>query len=204
MDERLPIAVLPLVVIGPFLMLAIVPWVVRPLDRAAKARQRPTQFTIVDFLCLFVLAQFFTALIHSIRPGREEEVQEWVPYLLDVYAWISIGLIWWKCAEIMSRAGIDKPWHRVVLLLFVLPVTAVGPLSPFILVIVAAIGMARFSSHVALGLTMTLMVAGVTAGLFVSRRLIRRIVAESESATDAAAIIITAEEARGGEREELE
>ena len=40
-------------------------WVFRPLDRAAKGRRCPTQFTIVDFLCLFFIVQAPTALIHS-------------------------------------------------------------------------------------------------------------------------------------------
>jgi hypothetical protein len=96
-------------------------WVVRPLDSAAKLRQRPTQFTIVDFLCLFVLVQVPTALLHY-HLGTQESGHR-ILYLLDPYAWLTVGTIWFKCVQIMSRAGIQQTWRRATLLLFVLPAT---------------------------------------------------------------------------------
>ena len=83
-------------------------WAVGPLDKAAKARQHPTQFTIVDFFCLFILIQVPTGLIHSLTL-IQDKTSLTLRFILDGYAWLSCGLIWWKCVQIMSRAGIHRP-----------------------------------------------------------------------------------------------
>ncbi|MCX7428249.1 MAG: hypothetical protein NTW96_21800 [Planctomycetia bacterium] len=105
-------------------------WVFRPLDNAAKGRRCPTQFTVVDFLCLFFIVQAPTALIHSKTFADGAGV-----YWLDGFVWICCGLIWWKSVEVMSRAGIRRPWHRIVFLTVVFPVTVVAsiatPILPF-------------------------------------------------------------------------
>ena len=108
-------------------------WVFRPLDKAAKGRHCPTQFTIVDFFCLFFIVQAPTALIHSKTFAKEAGA---AVYLLDGFVWICCGLIWWKSVEVMSRAGIRRPWHRIVFLTVVFPVTLVAslatPILPFV------------------------------------------------------------------------
>jgi len=170
--------------VGPILVWRIGRWIARPLDLAAKNRQHPTQFTIIDFLCLFVLVQVPTALIHSIKTGGSVGIQERVPYVLDAYAWGSIGVIWWKCAEIMSRAGIHTPWHRVVLLVVVLPVLLVGPLLPFVFTIVVAIGMAKFRSPFWLAFAAVCVAIGAPVAMVLSARLVRLIVAASEAVAE--------------------
>ncbi|MBN2216330.1 MAG: hypothetical protein JW719_03030 [Pirellulales bacterium] len=167
--------------LGPVLVWGVASWIARPLDRAAKNRRHPTQFTIVDFLCLFVLVQAPTALIHAIKTGTESGIQEWVPYLLDCYAWGSIGVIWWKSAEIMSRAGINTPWHRVVLLLVVLPAALVGPLLPFIFLMTTAIGMLKFSSNFWMIFTGACLAVGVPGAMILSAHLVRRMVSSSDA-----------------------
>jgi hypothetical protein len=108
-------------------------WVFRPLDNAAKGRRCPTQFTVVDFLCLFFITQVPTALIHSNTFTKEAGS---AVYLLDGFVWICCGLVWWKSVEVMSRAGIYRPWHRIVFLTVVFPVTLVAssaaPILPFV------------------------------------------------------------------------
>ena len=152
-----------------------------PLDSAAKNRRHTTQFTIVDFLCLFVLVQVPMALIHSIKsiPGT----QPWAIYFLDVYAWISIGLIWWKSAQIMSRAGINTPKHRVILLLVVLPVALIAPLLPVVFIIVTAIGMVTFATNWGFAFTTFCIALGIPIALFFCVRLVHRIVDASEALT---------------------
>jgi len=171
-------------IIGPILVWKVAAWIARPLDLAAKNRQHTTQFTIVDFLCLFVLVQAPMALIHSIKTGSGTGIQGWELLFLDCYAWGSIGLIWWKSAEIMSRAGINTPWHRVVLLLVILPVTLVGPLLPFVFIIVTAIGMVKFPSIFWIGFTVVSIVVAMPAAMILSARLVRRIVAASDAITE--------------------
>jgi hypothetical protein len=167
-------------VVGPPIIYGVGRWIGRPLDQAAKMRERRTQFTIVDFLCLFVLVQPATALIHMIKTGETGSVTPGVPYILDAYAWAAIGAVWWKCCGIMSRAGIDRPWHRIVLIVFVLPITLVGPMTPFVLTMITSIGMVQFASARLFVLTMVLIVIGAVAGLFLAAWLTRKIVAESE------------------------
>src|SRR3990172_12694922 len=77
--------------IGPTVVWKVGFWIARPLDLAAKNRRHPTQFTIVDFFCLFVLIQVPTALIHSIPIGPGTAIQEWIPFALDAYVWAAIG-----------------------------------------------------------------------------------------------------------------
>ncbi|MBN1588307.1 MAG: hypothetical protein JW888_02210 [Pirellulales bacterium] len=178
--EWIPLISIGVLLVGSSVVRRVVPWIARPLDLAAKDRQHPTQFTIVDFLCLFVLVQAPTALIHAIK--NEPGVQIEAIYLLDGFAWISVGLIWWKCVEIMSRAGIQKPRHRVVLLLFVLPVTVAGPLVPIVFPIVVAIGMVRFYSPIGLVFTALCIAGGLPAALFWCARLTEKVVAASEAA----------------------
>ena len=123
----------------PVIVVGLGIWVFRPLDRAAKDRLCPTQFTIVDFFCLFFIVQAPTALIHSKTFAKEAGA---AVYVLDGFVWICCGLIWWKSVEVMSRAGIHRPWHRIVFLTVVFPVTLVAsiatPILPF-----AFLGVAR-------------------------------------------------------------
>ena len=169
------------VVLGPLVVWSVARWIVQPVDLAAKNRRHPTQFTLVDFFCLFVLIQVPTALIHSIKVELGVHHQE--IYLLDGYAWFACALIWWKCVGLMSRAGIQKPAHRVVLLVFVLPVAFAGALLPFVFAMVTAIGMLKFRSPERLVGTAVFLAAAVPAAMIVCARLTRRIVAASDAIT---------------------
>ncbi len=92
-------------------------WIVGPLDRAAKATQGRMQFLLIDFLCLFVLAQLPMALIHGwLAP--EEAGMRW---LFDIFAWCAFGAVWLVSVGLLSRAGIQRPGLRALFLVFVLP-----------------------------------------------------------------------------------
>ena len=79
-------------------------WVLRPLDRAAKNRRHPTQFTIADFFCLFLLIQLPMALVHALVP-KSEPAAIWV---LDGLGWFFFGAAWWAGVLRLSRAGIRR------------------------------------------------------------------------------------------------
>ena len=55
MQAVVPLLMIVSMTLGPVLVWKVASWIARPLDLAAKHRQHATQFTIVDFLCLFVL-----------------------------------------------------------------------------------------------------------------------------------------------------
>jgi len=105
-------------------------WTLRPLDRAAKSRRCPTQFTIADFLCLFFLMQLSMAGVHS---SMSYETESGVIWLLDVFGWVSCGLMWWMSVRTLSRAGIRRARHRAVFLALVLPVAFFGSIAAAIL-----------------------------------------------------------------------
>lgn len=114
------------VVVAAPLMIGI--WVFRPVDRAAKDREHPTQFTIIDFFCLFFIIQLAMAVIHwqlGVGPGAQMDFV----YTLDGFAWFACGALWMKSVQLMSRAGIQRPRHRILFLAVVIPgtlVTAMG------------------------------------------------------------------------------
>ena len=103
-------------------------WVFRPVDRAAKDREHPTQFTILDFFCLFFIIQLAMAVIHW-QLGLGKGAQMYFVYLFDAFCWFACGALWLKSVQFMSRAGIQKPSHRVLFLAFIIPTTLVGALG---------------------------------------------------------------------------
>jgi hypothetical protein len=115
-------------------------WIFRPLDVAGKRLDRPTQFTIVDFFCLFFLIQFPMAFIHfgDSRPDWREEGMTWV---LDGFVWFACGSLWVASVRTLSRAGVTNPWHRAVHLAFVLPVAIAGAIAVPVLSTVSVVSL---------------------------------------------------------------
>ena len=107
------------------LAVAIGSWILRPLDRAAKNLQHPTQFTLIDFFCLFFLIQLPTGVIHLWLADTATEMR----WLLDVYSWMSCAAMWGFSVQKLSRAGIHNPRHRGIFLAFVLPVAFFGSIA---------------------------------------------------------------------------
>ncbi|MBN2025043.1 MAG: hypothetical protein JW809_19860 [Pirellulales bacterium] len=152
-------------------------WVLRPLDEAAKGWRRPTQFTIADFLCLAVLLQIITALVFGLF-GTPTKETAWIMWLVGIFAWLACTAFWAKCAQVMSRAGIQKPWHRAALLLFVWPATIIGaPAAPVFMV--AAVVSVVIEEFLVAGLCVLGVIVAAGA-LFLSARLTRQMVAAAE------------------------
>ncbi len=128
------------------LALAIGRWIFNPVDRTARGRQFPPQYSIADFLCLFFLIQLPMALVHGYLGGTESrrpgaELDRAAPWILDVFAWFACGMMWWLSVRTLSRAGIRNPWSRAIFLVIVIPVALVGALGIPIVTIAILIGL---------------------------------------------------------------
>jgi hypothetical protein len=123
-----------LILLGPLLALVLLGrWILGPLDRAARRRKGPTQFTVVDFLCLVFLIQLPLALIQAtLMRGAMPELA--AGRILLVVACVIGGLMWWISVKQLSGAGITRTSHRCIFLAFVLPVAFFGSIAMMILV----------------------------------------------------------------------
>ena len=153
---------------------AIGSWILRPIDQAAKDLQHPTQFTLIDFFCLFFLIQFPTGIIHAWAPVTPAQFK-WV---LIAYGWASCVAMWWFSVQKLSRAGIHNPRHRGVFLAFVLPVAFFGSIAfPLLLPVISIIVVARSVENPAAVVAWAVVVqVGLVFGLYACGRFTRRMV----------------------------
>ena len=131
--EVMLILLLIAVVIAMFAVIAV--WILGPVDQAAKETRGPLQFTLVDFLCLFVLVQLPMALIHGLLTEAELAMR----WILDVYAWFSVVAFWGLSVQVLSRAGIRRPRYRAIFLCFVAPSAILGTIAVPMLTAAAAL-----------------------------------------------------------------
>jgi hypothetical protein len=115
-------------------------WIVLPIDRAAKSRGGPVQFSIGDFLCLFFAIQLPLSAIHVLVESRERLVF----WLFTIAAWIVGPMVWLFCGRALSKAGIRNGTRRYLFLGLVLPVVYYG-LIPFS--IMPALGIWALVTH---------------------------------------------------------
>lgn len=138
------------VVIALVILVVIARWILRPLDQLvedlrkrstgsgdlpqepASPRHRPTQFTILDLLCLFVLVQPPMALLHA--PGWSV-VPNGAYWLFDLFIWGSCGAMWWASVRMLSQADIHNPWHRGLYLGLVLPMSLFSAIAAPVLLL---------------------------------------------------------------------
>lgn len=114
-------------------------WVLRPVDRAARLRQAPPQFTLADFLCLFFLAALPTGCLRWLAGGTDNSGVG----CFAVFAWTACGLLWWTAVQSLSRAGITDTWHRAAFVALVVPtavVTSVAVPLLTLLILAHAVG----------------------------------------------------------------
>jgi hypothetical protein len=98
-------------------------WTLGPLDRAAKDRRYPIQFSLADLLCLFVLVQLPIGAVHCVPHGQGVRG---VMVVVDVVLAAVAAVVWWTGVRTLSRAGIHVVWQRCLLLSVVLPSAVVG------------------------------------------------------------------------------
>jgi hypothetical protein len=147
-------------------------WMLGPLDREAKKRRFPSQFSLADLLSLFVLVQ---VPIGGVKwATATEEFQAPAVVISIVLGAIAI-VIWWVCVQTLSRAGVHIVWQRCVVLLVVLPVGYVGTIAVLVVPAVAVGCLVDGHSLYAEGLVLA--EAIVVCIIYVLGRVSRRIVA---------------------------
>jgi hypothetical protein len=114
----------------PLTIMLVIGWVVRPwmfgpLEHAAADKHSPVQFTLADALCLLVLLQIASSMLHW--EGRNEALTALLPS--DIMFCVLIPIVWWSLVRMLSRAGIRATWQRCVVLAVVVPVTGIGVLA---------------------------------------------------------------------------
>jgi hypothetical protein len=93
-------------------------WVLGPLDRAAKNHQHPRQFTLADFLCLFVQIQL--TLAGPALAFRQMEDKATVAKIAAVIIGLVL-LVWWTGVRTLSRAGVHDTLGRALTLTVAIP-----------------------------------------------------------------------------------
>ena len=94
-------------------------WVLGPLDRAAKDRRYLIQFTLADFLCLFVQTQLLLAIPAALFHGVEDRR----PVIAVTVVIIALVLlVWWTGVRTLSRAGVHDTRGRALTLVIGIPV----------------------------------------------------------------------------------
>jgi hypothetical protein len=158
-------------------------WVLGPIDRAAKNRQYPPQFSLADLLSLFVLVQLPVGIVHWAVQGSESLATEReslaAEAVVDVLVAGTAIVVWWKCVGTLSRAGIGVVWHRCMILAVGLPVVlaAIGAL----MILPCAAFVVLTEQNDPIGWWMLVAEAPVAGVLFGLSRFTRAIVAQAET-----------------------
>jgi hypothetical protein len=100
-------------------------WVLGPLDRAARRRSHPVQFSLADLLCLFILVDLPMGGIHCLVPNGDRTPDGVIA--ADVVVTLVAALVWWTGVRTLSRAGIHGTWQRSFVLAVVIPAGYAGP-----------------------------------------------------------------------------
>jgi hypothetical protein len=117
--------------------------VLRPMDRAAKAKVAPVQFTILDFLSL--TAYFAVPLGFTARLARAEGARHGAVTTLMVIGCGVAWLIWWGSVRTAAKAGIRHPWKRLLMIGMIVPMT-------YAVTLIGGAIVARFVGNCAFGL----------------------------------------------------
>ena len=99
-------------------------YVLRPLDRAARKRRLPTQFTIVDFLALVTHLSIPLGLMGP--ASKYYEGTRGPALVLIVFGCLAAFLIWCGTVATAAKAGITQPLKRLLMIGLVVPVTFVA------------------------------------------------------------------------------
>ena len=119
------ILILPVAVLGFFSAWGAAQWALGPLDRAAKNRRYPIQFSLADFLCLFVQVELALAgpamLFRASEETRRDTRQYFVLCVVCAVIMMLVLLIWWTGVRTLSRAGVHGAIGRTAALTIVIP-----------------------------------------------------------------------------------
>jgi hypothetical protein len=96
--------------------------ILAPIDRVAKFRRAPAQFSIGDFLCLFLVVQIPLTATHWLA-NEETHAAFWA---FTGITWMVAPVIWYAGARTLSKAGIMHRGHRFVFLGLIMPLIYYG------------------------------------------------------------------------------
>lgn len=152
---------------GPFLVIAtlllvcgavvvavgILYWIMWPLEALSRTRPIRSQFTLSDLLVLFVMLQMIVGTVHYLTIEEAgflaADSRPLEMLLIDGGAALITLVSWWCGVGVVSRAGIDRWWHRAVIVALVVPLGACSALISLFLLILAICSM--FSGAARLG-----------------------------------------------------
>ncbi len=164
--------VLVLLVGAGYVAVVMVRWIARPIEALAQSRQAPSQFTVGDMLVLFAMLQLAVGKVHYVAVNymgpEPSEARRGMAFFLDAIAAVILLLCWWCGVGMVSRAGINRWWHRVIVLGFVVPCSIVSlaamvPLS--ISLVFVLLGGPNVAANVTGILVLLLAVVGVCGKL---------------------------------------
>ena len=100
-------------------------WVLRPMDKAARWKRAPVQFTMLDFLSLTAYFSIPLGLSSRIRGDSSEARGGFI--VLSIGGCLIAFLIWWGSVRTAARAGINNPKKRLLMIGAIVPLTyAIG------------------------------------------------------------------------------
>jgi hypothetical protein len=143
-------------------------FILRLLDKAAKARRRPVKIYIVDFFSLLFLMQIPLAIMMQL-PNRDRVLSTVVSGVFSLL----MALVWWTTIKTVSRAGIVQIADRCWISLLVIPMMYVGSFA------IIAIALTIFSNNfskfqIDLAVIEAVLVALMFLSLVVTRRALQR------------------------------
>jgi hypothetical protein len=161
-------------------------WVLGPLDRAAKNRRYPIQFSLADFLCLFVQIQLLLAWpALAFRESQDKTAMACVTVLVVGL----VLLIWWTGVHTLSRAGVHGTFGRAFTLTVSIPFgyafSIAIPMLPFVIFALfqerhePIVGLAGVLSLIEVAVIVLVVVLG-----FVTRRILATALQEEEPMLD--------------------
>jgi len=124
-------------------------WVLGPLDRAAKNKSYPVQFTLADFLCLFVEAQL--TLAGPSLAFRTSQVKSWA-IVTSAVLMATVLLVWWTGVRTLSRAGVHGTASRAFTLIAAIPFGFAAAIALPLLLIAICVSLTESASEVPIAL----------------------------------------------------
>jgi hypothetical protein len=164
------------VMFAAFSVLSCFQWSLGPLYRAARHRRDTGQFTIADFLCLFVLVQIAVGIVHWIGGSSEGAVAA------DVVVLAFVAMLWWSCVRTLNRAGIRPTWHRCVVLVAVMPTATIGSVYSIVLALMVVAVLSEMSSATMTAFAWFLLgILPIAGAIYAAGRFTRKIVVSPQT-----------------------
>ena len=100
-------------------------WLLRPLEQHAKLGSRRLQFTLGDWICLFLMIQLWAAVVHSVLALTMSTTD--YALFMDIYGWLLVVGIWLAAVWRLTATEVRNVWHRAGAILIVYPLAVIGP-----------------------------------------------------------------------------